>query len=415
MSSNALGTVIARAIVPAFLVALAPSLCAAQQPTPPVTLDAVVAFALQHNPDLRVARLRVDSSIAERRIATSYPNPTLNATPGNPSQYGATVPLDVGPARAFRTRAARQGVSAAALDSADARRQLVFDARQGFYDLLLADALAALTRQQRSIFRDLLAADSARLSSGDIPALDVARSELELARADARVQRADASVRAARVALQVVMGVVQPDTGFTVAGSLTYRDVSVNVDSLVALARQRRPDLQAASERVTQSETLRSLATAQLLPVPDVGAVYQPAQAFASGKHVALGIGLQLPIWNLYGGERARARAGVAIAHETERKIAAQVTSDVTGAADAFVATRAFARSYEGGLLARASDNLTAAQYAYRSGATSLVDLLSAVGSYIDINTEYLTAVHDYWVSAYALDRATGADVVRGP
>ncbi|HEV2641058.1 MAG TPA: TolC family protein [Candidatus Elarobacter sp.] len=392
---------------------LRPSISAAQRASAPA-LDEVVAFALHHNPDLQGARLRVDSATAEHRIAASYPNPTLSASPGNPSQYAVGVPVDVGPQRIYRTRAARLGRVAAALDSAEATREVVFSARQAFFDVLLADSLAGLARQQREIFRQLLAADSVRLRSGDIPVRDVARSELELARAEARRQRADAAVRAARIALQLVMGAPRPDTAFTVSGSLQYRSTSFDRDTLMALAERRRPDLQAARERVQQSATLHSLAVAQLLPVPSVGVVYQPHDPFVSGKHVALGVGVQLPIWNWYGGERQRARAGLAISEQAQRRAQLQVESDVTASADAFAAARVLAESYESGLLAKATADLDAARYAYQSGATSLVDLLSAINSYVDIRTEYFTAAHDYWVSAYALDRAVGADVVHG-
>src|SRR5262245_42933180 len=81
-----------------------------------LSLRAALAAALSANPDLVAARLRVDSARAERSIARALPNPTLTATPGNPAQYGAQLPFDVGPARYYRVKVSAQGQTAAELD-----------------------------------------------------------------------------------------------------------------------------------------------------------------------------------------------------------------------------------------------------------------------------------------------------------
>ena len=54
---------------------------------------------------------------------------------------------------------------------------------------------------------------------------------------------------------------------------------------------------------------------------------------------------------------------------------------------------------------------LSTTRYAYRAGAASLLDLLEAVRTWLDTRGDYLTAVHDYWVNLYALDRAVGKDL----
>lgn len=38
--------------------------------------------------------------------------------------------------------------------------------------------------------------------------------------------------------------------------------------------------------------------------------------------------------------------------------------------------------------------------------------LLDAIREYPDTRAEYYGAVHDYWVSLYAVDRAAGQDLV---
>src|SRR5271166_3590334 len=88
-------------------------------PRAPLTLDDVLGQALQRNPDLRLARLRTDSSRAEVRIARSYANPAAAITPNNPWQYSVAAPFDVGPQRTYRVRAANDGAQASVHDARD--------------------------------------------------------------------------------------------------------------------------------------------------------------------------------------------------------------------------------------------------------------------------------------------------------
>ncbi len=376
------------------------------------TLGEVVAYALQWNPDVVTARLQVDSARGDRRIARSFPNPTVSTIPGNPFQYSLTQPIDIGPDRLFRSRAAGEGLLATRYVLEDVTRQVMFNVRQGYFDLLLAESLRDIAAEERDIFAQLLIADSVRLANGDMPPRDFVTSELNFAHADAALSRANAAARAARLNMQLLMGVRHPDTAFRVAGALGYRRLSIPLDSLSAIAYAARPDIAAAREHLVQSRSLRSLANSLIIPVPGVAAVYQPGTPFASGKDYAFGFSFTVPILYAFGGERQRARAGVASAAVNAERVQSQVQSDVTQAADNFRAAQAFAERYSSGLLSKASAALEMQRFAYRNGAASLLELLNAIRTDADIRTDYYTALHDYWVAAYALDRAAGQDLV---
>lgn len=398
------------ALIAGLLVAAPP--CAAQ-----ATLKEVLAQAIAHNPDLRQARLRVDSASAERRIARAIPNPTLSAIPNAPYQYNATVPLDLGPERVFRTRAASAGGQAARFDLADVERQVRFEVRRAFYDLLLAEALARTASEQRDIFQQLLQADSIRVRTGDAPARDLVKSEVELARAEAELIRARSEVKASRVTLQLLMGTPAPDTAFAVAGDLTYRELTLTpADS----AAHDRPDLLAAQSRTGQARAARSLVTAGLLPAPAMTLTYQPDGGFdpknfwtvgAAGRF-SLGLELQLPLLSWNGGQRARATAAVEAAAAAEARTRQQISADQALARDQYQASRGLAARYQSGLLDRARTALDQARYAYQSGATSMLDLLDAIRTWGDTQGAAAQAFRDYWVSVAALSAAAGKDLI---
>ena len=376
-----------------------------------VTLPEATAAALRDNPDARIARAAIDSARGERRIASALPNPTLSGTPNTPYQYGVSLPLDITPSRFYRTRAASIASDATVLDRSDVLRQLRLSVARAFFDVLLAQERRTLALDRRAAVLQVLAADSARVRAGDTPARNLVRSEVELARADAEHARADVDVQAARGALQALMGVSQPDTAFVAIGSLEYRRFATPPVSLADLALRNRADFLAAQQRARGSRESQRLAASLVLPTPVVSYVRQYTAPFESGHFYSFGLSFDLPLLNLRGGERARAAAGVASAQFARDRTAIAVQRDVAAADAEFRIQRALVERYESGLLRRMDEGLGAVRYAYARGASSLLDVLDAVRSSAEVRSDYVTALHDYWVSVYALTAAAGIDV----
>ena len=403
-----------RAIMAAIIMtasALLPLPAASQTAAPPAGLDEVVAVALRNNPELVQARLRADSAHAEQRIARGLANPILTVAPGNPFQYAVAQPLDIGPNRLYRTRAAGQGLSATRLDVANTTREVLFAVRQGFLDLLLAEAVRGVAAEQDTIVRQLLQSDSLRFRDGDLALRELSTTELQFAHADANLARAEAGVRASRINLQLRMGVQHPDPAFRASGTLDYRPVELPLDSLQTIALLARPDAGATRARVDQSRSLASLANSLLVPVPALTGVYQ-SEPFPSGSRYALGVSFSVPILNWFGGERERATAGLRAAEVSSQQTVAQIEGDVVAATDNFRAAGTLAARYASGLLDKARATLDMQRYAYEHGSASLLDLLNAINGFGDTQTDYFNALHDYWVAAYAIDHAVGRDLV---
>ena len=376
-----------------------------------VTLPQAIAIALRDNPDALIARANIDSARGERRIAVALPNPTVSGMPNTPYQYGVSVPLDIMPSRLYRTRAASIGLGASTLDRSDLLRQLRLSVARAFLDVLLAQERRTLAQDRRASVLQVLVADSARVRAGDAPARNLVRSEVELARADAEHARAEVDVQVARGTLQAFMGVAHPDTGFVAAGSLAYRPLATPPESLAVLAFHNRADLNATEQRVQGSREMQHLAASLLLPTPVVSYVRQYTGPFESGHFYSFGLSFDLPILNLRGGERERAAAGVASAQFAHDRTGIVVQREVAAAEAEFRIQRALVERYESGLLQHMDEGLSAVRYAYSRGASSLLDVLDAVRSHDEVRSDYVVALHDYWVSVYALNAAVGIDV----
>ena len=380
-----------------------------------ISLDSLLALAARSNPDLRLARLRLDSSRAELGIARSWSNPVLDIIPGSPYQYGLGVPLDIGPQRRYRARAASLATGAARWDVRDASRQLAFAARSGYYDALLADTLAALAAEGRDLVRQLLATDSVRFRAGDAPLRSITRTELALASAEAMLGKTRFSADSTRLQLGALVGLDRPDVGWRMTGSLAIRLDSARTLVRVVAAPARRSDVLAARERVAQSEALISYAWSALVPVPMVNFVWQPQPydntapsplLLGGSRQVAVGIGFELPLWRWYGPERDRARSGLASAQVAAERVERLARIDVTTARLALDLSTTRVARFDGGLLGRADEALAQARFAYVRGAASLLEVLDALRAWLDARSDYLIATHDALTAHAALEAA---------
>ena len=377
-----------------------------------LTLRDAVDSAMRNNVDVWIARSVADSARAETRIARALPNPVFSSIPNVPFQYSAALPLDIGPQRTSRARVSDLGALAAQSDLLDNARQVAFAARRAFLDVLLADARREIVSARRDIMRQLVAADSARVRAGDVPERALIRSSVELLRAETDVARAGIEAQAARLLLQGVMGVTKPDTALQIDGDLAYRDMPSLVDGGVQAKLEHRPDVVASRTRESQSAAAQGLARSLALPIPQLSFVRQFDGPFNSGHYYAFGVGVEIPVLNQYRGQRERADASHDAAGYARRKVELQASREIQLATAEFRAQQALVHRYESGVLVKVEQNVEATRYVYTRGASSLLEVLDAVRAQQDVLTEYRTALHDYWVAAYALQSALGGPVV---
>jgi outer membrane protein TolC len=63
-------------------------------------------------------------------------------------------------------------------------------------------------------------------------------------------------------------------------------------------------------------------------------------------------------------------------------------------------------------VLDRMTQAVEAARYAYSRGSASLLEVLEATRAEQEVRGDYTQALHDYWVSAHALNSAVGRDIL---
>lgn len=384
-------------------------LLAQAQGTVALTLTEAEALWQQHSRELRLGQAAVAGAAADLKTAGQRPNPdlSLNALSISPwSGYGAggwkdkkmdtQLRLDQlierGGKRDLRLRGAGARLEAANFELDDTARQQLGVLRHAYYNLRLAQEKLALAEETAALYGKSAEAGARRLKAGDIAPVDLSRLQIDQARAASDARQALAELQQARQALAYLIGrEAEAETLVAADNWPTLEALALNQMPL-----EQRPDLAAASRRLTAAEADRDLARARKSRDVTVGVQYEHNLQNAPTNSYGFGVSVPLFIWHEYEGEIARAEADLDLARRQLELQQAQANSQVAQARQALLAARDRYQRLEGGLLADAERVAKAAEFAYTKGAMGLMDLLDARRTLRQIQLEAASARADY-------------------
>ena len=356
-------------------------------------------LALLHNPDLRAARQEIPIARGQLRQATTLRfNPEVAAaapgvaSSGSIGEYDVslTQELEWAGQRGLRSGAARLGLDRATSSVRNANRLTLGDVSLAFFEALAAQRRLAVVTTVTELNQRLLEATRAQLREGEISSLESNLAEIEFGRAKAAVLATRRMANSTALELKRLLGMPldQPIAlrdevaSFPVATALA-------LDSLLAAAMRRRPDLAADSVAVAEFEMLRRLASREAMPNLRVG-VIADRDRVGDPARLGLGVGWTFPIWNRNRGliaQRDAEREQAVLRHiATEERIRSQVLD----AYAAYVAASEEAGVYESSVLQPARTNQDLLETAYRAGKVNLPTMLL-------LRNQLLAAELGYW------------------
>jgi len=359
-------------------------------------------MALDGNHDLRLALGAVQAAQAAIQAADTAPNPvlTLQTININPSQgigagplRGKTVDSSVridqqierGGKRALRVDNAQYLELASRADLADVRRQLGLAVAQAYYDLLAAQEKRDIVRDTAGLFGSTLDAARRRRKAGDLAGADVARIEVDALRAANDVDQAEAELQRAQQTLALALGAPQDARSLRASGP--WPDLASpgedDGEGRVEAALAQRADVRAAEARVRAAAAGLRLALALRTRDITVGlqAEHWPQSAANSqGSGNSFGIAVQIPLFvrNQFQGEIRNAQVAADSAAVTLEKVRAAAASELARSSGDARSAASRLRRYDSELLPASARSADAAEYAFRNGASGVMDVLDA-------------------------------------
>ncbi len=358
-------------------------------------------------------------------ISGSYLHSTSVPVPGGLTSSGgyALAAADQGAIEALISgkRSLRVGVAESALAAArsnrdEAVRLLRLEAARAYYDVLLAEANERVARDVAGSFGRTLALVDERLKFGAASRVDRARVETARLEADQGVTAASADVARARETLGVWLGGRSLE-GVSLDGSLddgvpSWLD-GADPASLSTVA-SARPDVRAARAGLERADVALDLARRERLPDVDLSAGYTrqgPDSAPVTPPTVSLGAAFALPILSQQQGEIARAESDRSAASVALSRVQAQASADTRSAWSSLQAARERVGRMRDSLLSSAREARDLVRFQYREGAVSLLDLLDAERTALQVELENAQDLHALRVAVIELEAAVGRRV----
>jgi len=414
-------------------VSLAPPLLAQTPPAPPpatqttgpvrITLDDAIQLALEHNKNLRAARTTIQQNESLEITANLRPNPVLTADAQflpifQPNKFtddyinttaqfdlGLSYLFERGKKRQHRLQAARDVTAQSRSLVADNERTLVFNVASQFVSVQLAESTLELAQKDLKSYQSTVDISEHRYKIGDLSQGDFLKIKLQLLQFQSDVAQAVLSKAQTLVGLRQLVGYESVPADFDVTGDFEYKPVTMKFEDLEAKALAERPDLRAARQGVTAAQSAYLLAKANG-KVDVTGTFnYDHISDTSTGSFFA---NFQIPIFNRNQGEIARTGFVITQAQELSNAASEQVMSDVSDAYEGVHAADLVVTLYIGGYLDEARLSRDISEYAYKRGATSLLDFLDAERTYRATELAYRQSLATYLVAVEQLREAVG-------
>jgi outer membrane protein, heavy metal efflux system len=374
---------------------------AAETPTnSPVNLDAIVAEALEKNPELKFYEAEVVAAKAGRKSAGLLPNPELSGTVGHKSvrdsfgnAAGEGTAWSVSVMQTFewpgrlglRKAIANRDVELAELGLERFRAALAGRVTSLAYGVLIAQGKAEAAREVVERFEALRDVLVQRDAAGLTPVLETRVIEATTLTMQRKANDATLAIQTALLELNQLRG--QPaDASMTVAGNGLSFGPAPGLEPLMALAGTNNFELRAREVELAQQGFRVDLARNERYPSFSVGPMFSEENAGGRDRIVGIGVSFPLPLWNRNSANvesaavrQMQAEASFAVVRrEVERKIAE--------AALIYRSKLAALAKWRADSAAHFREAAELADRHYRTGAVP-------VSTYVELQKQYLDAV----------------------
>lgn len=381
------------------------------------TLDQVVQLAFQHNPVMSGAEAVLEQSQGQRVIAGAYLNPTVTGSAGrgairDPStgvsitERSITVeqPLEWLGKRAARQRAADAGLAGALAGMDETKVMVMADVKGAFFHLLFAQHEVQLAKENLKTVEDLVKLVHARVSTREAPKFELVKATVELQKSKKDLARADNVLLVARAKLNTVTGKALGD-GFVIQGEFEPVRLGLDLGLLTAQALDRHPVLRRQQHVVEQAEfTIEQERASRMPNVAVIGQYHREA----GDESIIAGLSVPLPIWYRRQGEISAAMGAHRWTQAERARVQQEMEQAITQHFQEVRTAQQQMQVFEEGLLFQAKEALDIAQFSFRHGVASLLEVIDAQRVYRQTLLEYAQARADHSIALARLERAVG-------
>jgi outer membrane protein len=434
-------------ILLSILIALGPTVLAAQEPpaTVVVTIDEAIAMALRQNPFHLATQEKVAQAKSQVRQAASGFLPTLNAqgsntldeklfvlefpsmVPGQPPQRFSIdftrdyqmaltfgLPLYAGGRLTAGYKQANYGLQASREAVRLSEQETVFNVKRAFYTYLLAREFASVAEESLALaegFRDQV---KNLFDVGMASKFELLLSEVQVTNLKPASIRAKNGIEVSALNLKMVLG-LPLETPLEVKGELVSPPLDPVTEAVIDEAQAQRPELrQLDYQRLMAGEMLK-MARGASLPTLAIGGVYNlwsdklNFQKADWQNYYTISLSLSIPLFNGFDtlAKVGQSKAALREIEWNRKGLAEMISFEVKQAVLDRTQARETLTSQEKNV-EQAREAVRIAELNYSEGLATNLDVLTAQVGLRQASTNYSQALYDCVISDALLEKALG-------
>lgn len=387
------------------------------------TLQAVLDYGEQHNPQLQSAYNQWKSAEQNIAVQKALPDPTFSY-----GYYFESVETRVGPQEqsfglsqripAFGKLSALEAMATEAANAAEQRYQfqrlkLHQSMARAYAELYYLKRNIDITQDRIQLVIDLEEIARARYTSGSAMA-PIMQAQVELGRLEDRINSLQDMLRPSKTRLNALLN--RPaNAPLSIAAVLPYQHIETSPEFPAGNLAQSSPELMELQANIAQGDSRIQLARRSSWPDITLGVTYIDTDEAAmavndSGKDPVIGtIGITLPIW--FGKNRAQIES--ASYQRTAAQLALENRMQVL---DADIQQTLFnlrdadrkINLYKDSLIPKARQSLEVNRQGYEAGSMEFINLIDAERMLLEFELAYERALADHLIARADLSKLTG-------
>ena len=383
-----------------------------------LTLDQCIVIALQQNPLILSFLQQYQASLARVNQAKAFPQPALdfdsdlqpklfNFKDSGESYFGLSQSIEFPGKRYLRGKIASKESRELMQEIDLLKLDVVFQVKQAFYGLLLAQEKLKYAQQDLELSQDFLQKAEIKYSAGDVAKVEVLRARVEASKAANEVRSAANDVRLGKAMLNFLLA-RKKYAPIEVKGQLKRPSISLDVDGLIQRALAFRPEVKRISLSLEKETLQKKLAYLSYLPDFEVGVSKHRIEGEGSFWDVTLSFPIPLFFWQPKKGEIAEAQANIESLRKEAEHLKNAIILEVEEAYMNALTAGNQIRLFEDEILTQAEEVYKMFLFSYQEGEIGGIELIDARRTLMEARKSYADVLYNYDVALAALEKSIG-------
>jgi outer membrane protein TolC len=396
-------------------------LCQTQAAREALTLDQCVAIALNQNPLLQSSQQFYQASLARIQQAKALAQPSLDLDsdlqPGflnfkgsGESYFGLSQDLDFPGKRGLRGNIASRESSEFEMDTELLKLDLIFQVKEGFYGLLLAQEILKYAEQDLELSRDYLQKAEIKFEAGDVARVEVLRARVEAAKAENSVRVASNDVRLAKARLNFLLARKKYES-LEIAGEFKRKSPEFELEELQQKALVVRPEIRRVGYSLEKESLRRKLGYFSYLPDFSLGLSRHRLTGELTTWDFTLSARIPLFFWQPLKGEIAEAEANLAAFRKELEHVSNAIALEVQESYSSALMAGRQIELFEKEILTQAEEAYNMFLFSFQEGEIGGIELIEARRTLIEARKSYADALNNFNIALAALAKSVGQDL----